>query len=366
MFASSGVRPLLVAAMTLVACRSGDGNSGAPGSSVSGTLSSPEAAPSASVLEPAPSASAPPVPKAPEAEYLVVWGPPESVSAPVSFLLEWRPPNLTVLGNRGGAIVFSASGLYRWQKIKGKGYGLKDCDEAWNPKENPDPENRIVIETEGAVAKRLDAPGDIQVHEPPTFEDMSSFSNSITLEASLGSYLFTHVFEDTNACTGAHPFSSHREPVFDLALKDFITYPTKEDEQLLRIEARQLAEATLAPCLQAVVDARCLPDAGFYEAPSLGAMWLDTAVPRWSKRRGLHFELILGALDCMVVGGKTCTLLVNHAPPSLEKFPLPAAFAELPKKLPGFQAAGWSVIPADDEAGLEAAKRVFEKRKKKN
>jgi hypothetical protein len=287
------------------------------------------------------------------------------VAAPQSFFLEWRPPTLTVLGSRGGAIVFAAGGLYRWRKVTGKGYGLKDCDEVWNPEQKPDPENRMVIETQGAVAKRLDAPGDIEVHEPPTFDEMSSYSNSVTLEASLGGYLFTHVFEDVNACRGAHPFSSHREPVFDLAAKDFITYPTKDDERLLRIEARQLDQGVLAPCLQAVVDARCLPDAGFYEAPSLGGLSLDTAVPRWSKRRGLHFELFFGALDCTVVGEKTCSLVVNHPPPSLEKFPLPAAFAELPKKLPGLQAAGWSIIPPGDEAGLDAAKRVFASQKKK-
>jgi hypothetical protein len=67
----------------------------------------------------------------------------------------------------------------------------------------------------------------------------------------------------------------------------------------------------------------------------------------------------------MVVGQKTCSLVVEHPPPSLERFLLPAAFAELPKKIPGLQAAGWSVIPPGDEAGIEAAKRVFESRKQK-
>jgi hypothetical protein len=288
------------------------------------------------------------------------------MAPPQSLLLEWRPPTLTVLGNKSGAIIYAAGGLYRWQTIKGKGYGLKDCDEAWNPPENPDPENRVVIETEGAVAKRLDAPGDVRIHEPPTFEQMSSYSNSVGLEASLGSWLFTAEFDDLNSCLGAHPSTSHSESVFDLAAKEFVkVYPTKDDEQLLRIEARQLHEAAMGPCLQAVRDARCNPDAGYYEPPSLGAMSLYTALPRWSKKGGLHFELFLGAFDCYVAGEKTCSLVVKHPPPSLEKFPLPSAFAELPKRVPGFHPAGWAVIPADDAAGLEAAMRVFKVRKKK-
>jgi hypothetical protein len=67
----------------------------------------------------------------------------------------------------------------------------------------------------------------------------------------------------------------------------------------------------------------------------------------------------------MVVGVKTCTLVVRHPPPSLEKFPPPTALAALPKKVPGLQVAGWSVIPPGDAAGLEAAKRVFEIPKQK-
>jgi hypothetical protein len=359
------VLPLLAVAAAFVACRSGEVQGTSPVPSVAAATSSfADATPSASAVPPAPSSGAP---RAPDVEYSVVWGPPGSESTPPqSLLLEWRPPILTVLGNRSGAIIYAAGGLYRWQEIKGKGYGLRDCDEAWNPKENPDPGNRYVIETVGAMAKRLDAPGEVQIHEPPSFEQMSSYSNIVTLEASLGSYLFTTVFEDVSNCLGAHPFSSHRESVFDLAAKDFVTpYPTKDDEQLLLIEARQLGEAALAPCVQAAWEAQGARPEKDRVPGSLGAMSLYTALPRWSRRRGLHFELYLGAMDTYVAGEKTCGLVVKHAPPSLEKFPLPAAFAELPKKLPGFHPAGWAVIPADDEAGLDAAMRVFKVRKKK-
>ncbi len=299
-------------------------------------------------------------------EYSVVWGVAENAADPESFLLEWRAPKLTVLGKRGGAILFSKSGLYRWQTITGKGYGLKDCDEAYNPKDEPDPNNRTVIETEGAVAKRLDAPGVVKIHEPPTFENMSSYANTVRLEASLGSYLFTTEFEDISSCLGAHPSTSHYEPVFDLDTKEFVKiYPTKTDADLLRIEARQLPKAELEPCLQAVSDAQGAREPAQREPPVFEALSLYTATPKWSKERGLHFELYLGAMETYVAGEKTCLLLVKHPPPSLETFPLPGAFEALPKKLAGWNPKGWAIIPVDDEAGLEAAKRVFGVKKKK-
>jgi hypothetical protein len=53
---------------------------------------------------------------------------------------------------------------------------------------------------------------------------------------------------------------------------------------------------------------------------------------------------------------------VSHAPPSLERFKLPSAFAALSRKLPGLTVSGWSLLEPADANALAAAQRVFGKR----
>jgi hypothetical protein len=279
-------------------------------------------------------------------ERLVVWGRADGGVSEESFWLEWRPPELEVLGKRNGALIVADGGVYRFQETTGIGHGLKDCAPAFDPSAAPIPNNQFTIEVKGASAKRLDAEGDIVVSEPDSVEDASSYDNSVVLEASIGSSLFVTEHADFLYCTANHQAWTNAHFRFDLAQRERARFPTKDDEEALRSAARQVSPELLKPCLDISVG-----DAS--EVPSLAALYLDSSIPRWSKPRGFYSELGFGIMRTYVEGLKTCWLEVSALPPSLGDVRVPAAFAELPRRLPGFTVLGWSLVPVDARAAVE-------------
>jgi hypothetical protein len=276
-------------------------------------------------------------------------------------LLEWRSPELKVLGKRSGAVITGAGGIYRFQQTTGKGTGFGNCDEAWEGLSEPGPKNHFAVTTQGAKLQRLDAPGDVAVAELPEVEGVTTYSNGVELQASLGSYLFIDEWEDSVYCTANHGLNSTSSRVFDVAQRVSVEFPTKADEFVLREEAQQSNRKALEVCRQAVRDAHSgEPPSG--ATPELADLSLRRVTPTWTSAKGLRFQLDFGVLSTYVVGEKTCTLIVSHAPPSLERFKLPSAFAALSRKLPGLTVSGWSLLEPADATALAAAQRVFGKR----
>lgn len=284
----------------------------------------------------------------PVAERLIVWGEPEDGYGAESFWLEWRPPVLEVRGKRTGALLFADGGVYRFQETKGIGHGLKDCAPAFLPDSPPIPANQFTIEVKGAAAKRLDAEGDVVIVAPESVEDASSYDNSVVLDASLGSSLFVSEHSDFSYCTAVHPGSSNDHYIYDLAKRERVQFPTKIDDEVLHVVARRLPPEVLKPCLEISVG-------GGNDEPSLGHLELDFAIPRWSAKRGFYTELGFGIMRSYVEGLKTCGLEVSELPPSLKDVPVPAAFAELSRKLQRFRVLGWSLVPAEANAAVERA-----------
>jgi hypothetical protein len=285
----------------------------------------------------------------PDVEQLIVWGRPEDSSGEQSFWLEWRPPELKVLGKRIGALIVANGGVYRFQETKGIGHGLTDCAPAFDPSLAPIPNNQFTIEVKGASAKRLDADGDIEISPPESVEQASSYENSINLDASIGSSLFVSEHSDFVFCMAAHNGWSNSHYLYDLAKQERVEFPTKVDTEVLRIVARQLAPELLKPCLDISVGE------GSGEEPSLAGVGLDFAIPRWSEKRGLYTELGFGVMRSYVEGLKTCGLEVSGLPESLKAVRVPAAFAAVGRKLPRFNVLGWSLVPAEATSAVERA-----------
>jgi len=350
-------RGLLAAALGFVACRSGDGlertTGGAP--LEAGTPAPASVVGIESVLPLAPNAAPSAAPE-PDVEYSIVWGTAANRYVAESFLLEWRSQELEVLGKRPGQIVAAGGGIYRWKQTTGKGEGMHDCGEAWNPGPEPNRKNRFVVEVKGAKVERLDAPGELEIVEITTVEDVGSFSNVVSLEASIGPYLFYSESEDSTYCTAAHGSSTYYAGVYDLEKRAPIEFPTKTDEQLLLLEARQLPKSDQDRCGAAV------KAAGSGGPLSTDGLSLESVVPRWTKKRGLFLELGLVTMSSYWMGKHGCTVAVSHLPPTLEPLSVPMAFAALSKKLPGFTVGGWSTLRPTGGDVLAATRRLFRNR----
>jgi len=262
-----------------------------------------------------------------------------------------------VLGQRTGALIFADGGVYRFQETKGIGHGLKDCSPAFDPTSAPIPNNRFTIEVKGASAKRLDAEGDVVIAAPESVEDASSYQNSVELDASIGSSLFVSEHSDFVYCTAAHNGWSNSRYLYDLEKRETEHFPSQVDVEVLRIFARQLSPELLKPCLEISVGEGS-------EEPSLAGVGLDFAIPRWSAERGLYTELGFGVMRTYVEGLKTCGLEVSGLPPSLKDVRVPAAFAEVTRKLWRFRVLGWSLVPASAEASA-AVERAFSRNGKR-
>ena len=165
-------------------------------------------------------------------------GPPES------FFIEWRPPALKVLGKRAGALIFAGGGVYRWKETVGKAETLNDCDEAWNPPEVPNPRNRTLVPVKGAKLIRLDAPDEIELSAFPRLDGASSYENRLTIEASVGAYVFFNERSEEIYCMAAHNSWSYLPQIYDLATRKSVQV-TKDDEQLLRVNAQNLSKKAL-------------------------------------------------------------------------------------------------------------------------
>jgi hypothetical protein len=340
----------------LAGCKGSEEGSSVPraatvGSAMSPALASnvapaPSAEPAASAV---PSASVTAPAEDPAVERLIVWGRSEDAFGDQSFWLEWRPPELKVRGSRTGALIVAGEGVYRFQVTKSIGHGLKDCAPFFDPASAPIPNNEFTLEVKGASAKRLDADGDVVISPPESVEGASSYENSINLDASIGPYLFVSERADFVFCGAAHNGWSNSYYRYDLANQERVAFPTKVDTEVLRIFARQLAPELLKPCLDISVGE------GSGEEPSLGALGLDFAIPRWSEQRGLYTELGFGIMRTYVEGVKTCGLEVSGLPESLKEVRVPAAFAAVGRKLPRFNVLGWSLVPAEATTAVERA-----------
>jgi len=345
---------LLAAALGSTACRSADALERTTGDAAASTAAASAVGVGADVpLAPKPAQSATP---GPDVEYSIVWGTAANRNAAESFLLEWRSQELKVLGKRLGQVVVAGGGIYRWKQTSGKGEGMHDCDEAWNPGPQPNRKNRFVVDVKGAKVDRLDATGELEIVGIATVEDVASFSNIVTLEASVGPYLFYSQSESSTYCTAAHDSSSYYANVYDLEKRAQLEFPTKTDEQLLLLEARQLPKADQDRCGKAV---KAAESGGPLSTDGLS---IESVVPRWTEKRGLFFDLGLTTMASYWRGKHGCTVSVSHVPPTLEPLSVPMALAALSKKLPGFTVGGWSTLRPTDGRAIAAARRLFRNR----
>jgi hypothetical protein len=129
--------------------------------------------------------------------------------------------------------------------------------------------------------------------------------------------------------------------------------------------APPVASATALPAVDPDVERLIVwgrPEVGSGDEPSL-PLGLYMAIPRWSEERGLYTELGFGVMRTYVEGLKTCGLEVSGLPESLKDARVPAAFAQVSRKLPRFKVLGWSLLPADADA-IAAVERAFSRKGK--
>lgn len=271
-------------------------------------------------------------------------------------MFEWRPPSLKVLGRRAGALLFAAGGVFRWKQTVGKAQTFIDCDEAWNPPEEPNLKNRASIWVKGAKLVRVDTAEEVELAALPDPEQAESYENDVKLQASVGSYVFFTESSTEHYCTAAHPSWGYYPHVYDLSARHFVEI-TKEDEKHLRTQS--LAKKT-PECTEAVRLANSLldePQPGGIEQMGFESVW-----PTWSNERGLGFLTGFTAMQSYAAGKHDCQVEVPHAPPSFASFEVPEAFAALAKKMPQLRVQGWSTLPRADDASFALAAAAFKLR----
>lgn len=319
---------------------------------------------SAPLTVPAVPASSPPLP---ERELSVVWLD-VGGAEPRSFFLEWNAGKLSVRGEQEGAWFVHDNGVYRFENTSAR-RSSTDCSTFYEPQEapaedaEPAPES-LDLEVIGAVAKRVDRPGEIELVGLPELESAGTYANSVSLAASAGKHLFVETSSDEYYCGAAHGFRTHAISAYDLERREYRPLleakslaSFRRDEVLRNRKALLACTSAYAKQLGAEIDPEAL----------LGDVTLAAILPRFSPKDGFYLELgwsmsVAYAFGTEEWGSYTSGCPATHTavPRAFELEAPPRALNELMTRHPKATARGWSRVTNTSDTAIGTLAAAFE------
>jgi hypothetical protein len=305
-------------------------------------------------------------PSPPERELSVVWLD-EGGAEPRSFFLDWNAGKLRVRGERPGAWFVHEGGVYRFETTSAR-RSSTDCSNFYESKEEPaeDAEpapEALDLEVIGAVAKRFDRPGDIELVGLSDLEGASTYGNGVSLAASAGKHLFIETSSDEYYCGAAHGFRTHAIHAFDLGHREYRPLleakrlaAFRRDEVLRHRPALLACTAAYAKQLGPEIDPEAMLD----------DLTLAAILPRFTLKDGFHLELgwamsVAYAFGSEEWGSYTSGCPATHttatAPFDLEA--PPRALSELMARRPKATAGGWSRLTSTSDAAIGSVDAAF-------
>lgn len=284
-----------------------------------------------------------------------------------SFFLESNAGELTVRGERPGSWFVHDSGVYRFKQTSAR-RSSTDCSTVFAPQEEPGedaqpPPETLDLEVKGAVAERVDRPGEILLTELPQLENASTYDNGVWLTASAGKYLFIESSSDEHYCGAAHGFRTHQISAYDLKRREY--HPLLDTKALAALEREQpqhhrqaflACTAAYAQNLGPDVDAQSLLD----------DVKLAAIVPRFTPADGLYLELgwslsVAYAFGSEEWGSYTSGCPATHAPvtSAFELEAPPRASSALLARHPKATVGGWSRLTNASDAAIGIVDAAF-------
>jgi hypothetical protein len=305
-------------------------------------------------------------PAAPERELSVVWLD-EGGAEPRSFFLDWHAGTLSVRAERAGAWFVHEGGVYRFEKTSAR-RSSSDCSNFYEPKEEPAedaepaPES-LDLEAIGAVAKRLDRPGDVELVGLPDLEGASTYGNSVSLAASAGKHLFIETSSDEYYCGAAHGFRTHAINTFDLEHREYRPLleakrlaAFRRDEVLRRRPAFLACTAAYAKQLGPEINPEAMLD----------DVTLAAILPRFTPKDGFHLELGWAMPVAYAFGSEEWGSYTSGCPATQTTVTLPfdleappRALSELMTRRPKATAGGWSRLTNTSDAAIGSVDAAF-------
>ena len=298
----------------------------------------------------------------PGPEYLIIWAQSPQAWAR-SYFIERSEQGINVRAEMPGIVFLGPGGVYAWEETSGPRHVLKSCPDPlapWNDdsaEANPPEVSEVTVH--GAVAKRLDAPGAIEISALPTIENATLYDNTITLHAAFGPYLFYSEDVDALYCLAAHDSRSYSVHVFDLAKNAYVDFPTSADSRELREVALRTQRSSLFKCASEGVRN---PDGTPSGPEIINSLTLHSAIPKWSNEGQLSFALNLGILMSHVEGyWLPCPADITAVPKFLRQLRVPLGVGEFARRLPQLTVSGWSVLDPAGSLAVTEVEHVFSK-----
>ena len=294
---------------------------------------------------------------APERELSVVWLTLDG-GQQRSFLLDWQAGKLVVRGERSGSWFAFGNGVYSFEKTSAR-RSSSDCSTFGQSQEETvegaaPPPKSLDLEVNGAVAKRLDREGNVEIVEPPELENAESYSNGVSLTASAGRYLFVETWSDELYCGAAHGFRTRGIQTFDLERREFRDLLDREELAELRRNQIQRHRHALVACVTPYAK-QISPQ--IEPQDMLEDLNIAAFIPRYDPKNGFHLEIgwslnVAYAAATEAWGSYTsgCTETRTRVTDTLALEPPPRALAELMKLHPNASAGGWSRFATSDNA----------------
>lgn len=291
-----------------------------------------------------------------------MWG--DTPAGVHSYWLEFSRGQLRIAGEASGALFLVGGRIYRWHQEDQVQHVLNQCpddaevapsdDEAAPEAANP-PANSSEITVVGAEAESVDDAGRVPIVAPPTVENATLFSNSITLRASAGPYVFIENCSDAMYCGAAHGLTQSSLDTFDLAKQKFLTSPTKSELSELSALALQTQRTSLLACLAARFGA----DSEQLRSEQLSQLEAWSGLPVLSATGKLRFEVQLAMMRSYVEGIVSCPVTVEGKSASLSRFAPPRGLSAFSERTPKTQLRGWSSLLPTELSRVSAISRFF-------
>jgi hypothetical protein len=259
--------------------------------------------------------------------------------------------------------------VYRFEETSAR-RSSTDCSTFWEPKEapaedaEPTPES-LDLEVNGAVARRVDRPGQLEIVGLPALENAGFYDNGVSLAASAGRHLFVETWSDEMYCGAAHGFRTHAIRSFDLERGEFRDLLEPEGLAELRREEIQRHRQALLGCTTAYAKPMG-PE--IQPEDLLDDLNIAAILPRWNATDGFHLELGWALSVAYAAGteewgsyssGCPATLAPVNEAVALE--PPPRALDELMKLYPKATVGGWSHLTSTSETAIDTIDGAFER-----
>lgn len=306
-------------------------------------------------------------PNAPERELSVVWLLVDG--NPRSFFLDSNAGKLDVRGEQPGAWFVSKNGVYRFKPTSAL-RASTDCSTYFEPQEPPaedapPPPEDLDLEVNGAVAERLDGPGEIEIVGLPQLENAGTFSNGVSLVASAGKHLFIASHSDEYYCGAAHGFRTRGIDCFDLERREF--HPLLDRKALKRFQRDEISR-NREPFLECASPYAEQIGAGTEAEELLDNLSIAAMIPRFTPKEGFYLELgwalsVAYAFGTEAWGSYTSGCPETQAAVS-DLFSIeapPRALGDLLALHPQATAGGWSRLTNTSDDFIATVSAAFER-----